>query len=167
MNVSDEELTLRDGLVVCPQCLASYQAVPPTQHPSTATSADAQPAVTTASPVAQYCPHCGQNIGKTINYCPYCGASLHDTGDAHRHDQRERHRHGKPQAESLSQPSRQPKPAVPASEGVEWRPLLPSYSISREHNEPASPRFMAFAVATILALLALLAFIIYHASLIS
>lgn len=172
MTVSLEELSLRDGLVVCPQCLNAYQAV----EAGTLPAVTAQPNQT-QQPSKHFCPHCGQDIGQDIshgiNYCPYCGGSLrHEPSglqqtkqpsndsrpDTNHHRPRTSQRHaGKSTNNHTSHSNESPQ-------GFDWKPMIPSYRLVRQReNEPASIGFQAFAIAVILALLALLAFIIYHA----
>ena len=163
MNVSPEELSVRDGLVVCPQCLNAYQAIEPgtlpRPHSPQAETADETEHM---QPPMRYCPHCGQSIGEGINFCPYCGKALnaasdstetisnHDTGKRHQSSRRS-HEHGT-HTSTLS------------DTGFDWKPMIPSYRLAQHrHREPASPAFQAFAIAVIMGLLALLAFIIYRA----
>ena len=59
--MSLEELSLRDGLVVCPQCLTAYQAVEQgTLPPQVSRLEDS----TTATHAKRFCPHCGEKIGQ-------------------------------------------------------------------------------------------------------
>ena len=163
--MSLEELSLRDGLVVCPQCLTSYQVVEPgTLTPPTSKSGGAK-----TVPTMHFCPHCGESIGEGINFCPYCGGNLHvntpevtnpvkandnpasQSGHGS-HDKGTSHRHG--------------GNAEKDQQLFDWKPIIPSYRLAQiRRQEPASLRFQAFAISVILALLALLAFIIYKASL--
>ena len=172
--MSLEELSLRDGLVVCPQCLTAYQAVEQgTLPPQVSRLEDS----TTATHAKRFCPHCGEKIGQGINFCPYCGGNLRDDAasspddvvktassrETGIHDKEQvsqqganKHRHGNPDKDDEPQQT------------FDWKPIIPSYRLAQiRRSEPASPRFQAFAIATILALLALLAFIVYHASLLN
>ena len=172
--MSLQELSLRDGAVVCPQCLTSYQAVAAGELPA---QDDLRPTTKTA-PDIHYCPHCGEGIGHGINYCPYCGGNLH-------------------QASEIAAPTADSGPSAPApaaaapsrgkkssrrghhhqdgshgedneKQSFDWKPIIPSYRLAQiRRHEPASLRFQAFAIATILVLLALLAYIIYQAYLIN
>ena len=165
--MSLEELSLRDGLVVCPQCLTSYQAVEQgTLDPPTEKRGDTMTAST-----MHFCPHCGEGIGDGINFCPYCGGSLHantrdtkanptktdDNPDSH-------HRHGSHDRGTIHH--RRGSNDEKEQQLFDWKPIIPSYRLAQvRRHEPASLRFQAFAIAVIIALLALLAFIISHASL--
>ena len=166
LDVSLEELSLRDGLVVCPQCLTSYQAV----EPGTLTPPATKNGGAKTVPTMRYCPHCGESIGEGINFCPYCGGNLHantldaanptkavDSPASHsRHGSHDKgtshHQHGNDKEKE--------------QQLFDWKPIIPSYRLAQiRRQEPASMRFQAFAISVILALLALLAFIIYKASL--
>lgn len=170
--MSLQELSLRDGLVVCPQCLTSYQAV---EAGSLTPPGDNRPSAKDTR-VMHYCPHCGESIGDGINYCPYCGGNLHVSRpavlsptdpDAQQSDHdtlpsthRPRHSATRQQGGAETESDEQ--------QTFNWKPIIPSYRLAQiRRQQPASPRFQAFAIAVILALLALLAYIIYHASLLS
>ncbi len=164
--MSLEELSLRDGLVVCPQCLTGYQVVEPGElSPPADKRGD-----TKMAPAKRYCPHCGESIGEGINFCPYCGGNLHatsadvtanlakaeNTPASHSmhasHDKETADRHGNHTEKE--------------QQLFDWKPIIPSYRLAQvRRSEPASLRFQAFAISIILALLALLAFIIYKANL--
>ena len=173
MNVSLEELSQRDGLVVCPQCLSAYQAVEPSTLPADEQS---RGKANETAPVMHYCPHCGQSIGTGINYCPYCGRSLHvpetsaviaATPVAAQHIASDRRSPDSNHADAHQSPN-DPSNKSTSTQTFDWKPMIPSYRMSRlRQYEPASRGFQAFAYATIIALLALLAFIIYHARLLS
>lgn len=169
MTVSLEELSLRDGLVVCPQCLNAYQAVEAGTLPAVHGTKVDDPA---AHPPKRYCPHCGQDIGHGINFCPYCGGSLHTDEDSAT---------GMETHQVTNQPAAQPNPPhtterhsgktshhrqenrPKTTQAFDWKPMIPSYRLDRQRqHEPASLGFQAFAFAVIIALLTLLAFIIYH-----
>lgn len=155
MSVSPEELAQRDGLVVCPQCLTAYQAVPPGSLPQAASLSTKHTAGTDAP--KRFCPHCGKRIDEGINFCPYCGNKLQHMPPPI------------PTPESSGQElfaNKHVEPAEPthAVDSFEWKPLLPSYRyVDRHAHEPASKRFQAVAIAIILALLSLLAYIILQA----
>ncbi len=175
LTVSPEELSLRDGMVVCPQCLKAYQAVEagtlPLAEVRHAQSSDG------AAPSKRFCPHCGQDIGHGINFCPYCGRSLHaadvpaaqavavrpDAAVPASGPYASRAKEESSQSSSGQSPASTASPAQPEVE-FDWKPMIPSYRlIQHRQHEPASLGFQAFAIAVILALLVLLAFIIYHA----
>lgn len=164
--MSLEELSLRDGLVVCPQCLTAYQVVEP---------GELSPPVdkrgnTKMASAMRFCPHCGESIGEGINFCPYCGGNLHAASavatatSAKSHDTPASHpMHGPSDKETSNhrQGGRAEKEQL-----FDWKPIIPSYRLAQvRQREPASLRFQAFAISIIIALLALLAFIIYKASL--
>lgn len=164
-SISPEELSSHGGLVVCPQCLASYQVegvelpAPPAQAAEVRTEADA--------PV-RFCPHCGQPTAEGFSYCPYCGSVLPGQEGTTRSSAAPPasvgavSRRGKPSSSGKHRP--QPDEQQSAS-ALDWKPMLPSYSLARHHLEPASTRFQVFAFVIIMGLLALLAFIIRQAML--
>ena len=127
-----------------------------------------------AAPSKRFCPHCGQDIGHGINFCPYCGRSLHAADVPAAQAVAVRPDAAVPASgpyasrakEDSSQSSNGQSPVSTAQPEVEfdWKPMIPSYRlIQHRQHEPASLGFQAFAIAVILALLVLLAFIIYHA----
>lgn len=165
--MSLEELSLRDGLVVCPQCLTAYQAV----EQGTLSPQVSRGEESTSAHAKRFCPHCGEDIGQGINYCPYCGGSLRE------------HAAGRAEVTAASRHESAVRDNAQASQHVaskrrhddgdkddeirhafDWKPIIPSYRLAQiRRSEPASPRFQAFAIATIVALLVLLAYIVYHA----
>lgn len=176
MNVSLQELAQRDGVVVCPQCLSAYQAV----------DAGTLPAPPAAAPARQhYCPHCGEDIGQGINFCPYCGGRLHDTAsdtlaphavastqpsqasaETKRRDSSSGSRHSSNHHRQSSRRHSGTDSADAEAPMFDWKPMIPSYRLAQhQRHEPASLGFQAFAIAIIIALVALLVFIIYHAML--
>lgn len=151
INVSQEEIALRGGKVVCPQCLGSYHI-----H----TDLTAEQVLAARGRKKPLCPVCSREVPSDadVSFCPYCGSSLHPA---------------KPEPEPEPEPE-QPKPAreknKPRShhsnhhsnrQPVNLVPTL-QYHHYQEPAQPASLRFQAAAWAVILALLAVLAYILYQ-----
>ncbi|MBP3738055.1 MAG: zinc ribbon domain-containing protein [Muribaculaceae bacterium] len=175
MQVSAEEVALHGGVVVCPQCLATFDA------------SEMVPAGTEARRIAvrvidehltySFCPHCGQRIPQGVNFCPYCGKSLkHIPGETIPQPE-------PPQSSSQHTAADQPATTDKArtderrsshrrhstsSSNKKWNPILPTYRYAgakRKERQKASLPFTIGALLVIAAQLALLAFIIYKVSL--
>ena len=154
VDVWQEELSLRGGMVVCPQCLTPYDS----QHQAELPAGHRTPVATTRKPQRHYCTHCGHALQGDINYCPYCGTSV----------KKER------QATLTKQPpvisaaatiaaTTPPPPVKPASgSNAVWQPVLPSYRLhAPTRRQPASLRFRIAAVIVIAILLAVLGLIVH------
>ena len=175
MQVSAEEVVLHGGIVVCPQCLTTFdvgEKVPSdlnVSRVSTREKAEHHAYV--------YCPHCGQRIPQGINFCPYCGQSLklleHTEAEAQEDapevdeaapaEAPKEHHHREKHGERTSK----------SSSSKAWNPMLPSYRYAhrnmtwRSGKEKAGFWFTVASLFIIFAQLALLAFIIYKVSLLS
>lgn len=169
--VSTEELTMHDGVAVCPQCLAVFD-------PSTGDLRTARPRGTHRSmpapqsePVKQqqegysYCPDCGKPLPPDVRFCPYCGIKLVPDAPAA----------SKPVVAATVAPALQPQEApaqptqveTPEERKRKWTPMLPSYSFRHTvRKQPASLRARIVGFTVIIALVALLALIIYEGCLI-
>ena len=169
MDVSSEELALRDGRVVCPQCLNDYQAVDPATLPKVVVPVEQHQEPTSRTP--HYCPHCGEDIGRVIHFCPYCGKSLivdsesiDDEADAQPAERQQASSRRTSHHGHSKHAHRHEHNAGNATPAFDWKPMIPSYRmVQQRQHEPANIGFQAFAIAIIIALLVLLAFIIYHA----
>lgn len=174
MQISAEEVALHGGAVVCPQCLAVFDA------------ADMVPAGTVPERVPVrvieehltygFCPHCGRKIPQGVNFCPYCGRSLKQVEPAPAHE---------PAAAAVApQPVSPPAPeAAPADKTLvekssqaqpkAWNPILPGYRYAKRNigwrsgGQRAGVRFTVMALMVMAVELAVLAFIIYKISLLS
>jgi len=72
ITVSEQELAIHAGNVVCPQCLHSF-VVPGWQD-----KAAPSPHASQETPTAySFCPECGHTLPHAaVKYCPYCGVLL-------------------------------------------------------------------------------------------
>lgn len=173
MQISAEEVALHGGAVVCPQCLAVFDA---SGNVPEGTVAQRVPVRVVAEHLIYgYCPHCGKKIPQGVNYCPYCGHSLKSVSQL-----------------SPEVPVAEPSPAVddlpvhieePADKTavasqthippLSWNPILPGYRYAkntmswRSGKQKAGPWFTLGALVVIAAQLALLAFIVYKVSLLN
>ena len=79
MAVSQEELVIHDCQVVCPQCLAvcSYEGgVLTVRDDSDAPYRHTASVETSVKEASRFCHSCGKQIPEGISFCPYCGADL-------------------------------------------------------------------------------------------
>ena len=178
MQISAEEVALHGGAVVCPQCLAVFDAagsVPP------GTVAERVPVRVIEEHLTYgFCPHCGRKIPQGVNFCPYCGQSLREIPAAVTGD----NSIAKAEAPAgvVDKPSAKPTAAVSTAAQPDktrvataraWAPVLPTYRYAkagvswRSGKERAGVGFTVCALVVIAAQLALLAFFIYKVSLIS
>lgn len=181
MHVSDEEVALHGGSVVCPQCLAVYTVgdvdVSPDAVIASRTATATEPAISYG-----YCYSCGKKIPAGINYCPFCGKSLSQEAIAAMQQQQQQQQvaASRPAATQVAattataQPKAkggdtQPDDAAKASSDIDWKPFLPTYHFSvadrqaQREKHRASRTFTFVALVIIVAQLALLAFIIHKA----
>lgn len=174
--VSQEEIAMRDGVVVCPQCLAMFDT-DGSLHVSSDTGLSRASQPLTADSATQqahycYCPDCGKPLPADVNFCPYCGISLKNLTKT-----------TPSPAVAVAQPIVQAEPVVaqpvamgaaietgvPVTEAPSWVPVYPTYHY-RKHkwgHGPASLRTRIAAYIIIAALLILFVFIVYQGMLIS
>ncbi len=174
--VSSEEVAVREGVVVCPQCLAVFDMdgnLHTSQPRHVTRSVSEQPDKRQQQPEARrddnttepflYCPECGKPLPGGINFCPYCGIALAAETTAHT---------------TPSQPARQEQPAATApaattrskpAPAAQWTPVITTlhYQPNKWGTEPANTRTLAAGYTVIAALLVLLVFIIYKGLLIA
>ena len=196
LHVSAEELLLHGGAVVCPQCLAVFDAGDKVPE---GTVASRSGRVTEEHLSYAYCPHCGRKIPEGVNYCPYCGQELaaagHDSAaatepltaqpaddtnapaaDGDKHTEKRSHREHRSEHRSerghSSSGSHRSSSQRSSSSNKQWQPVMPSYRYAKTvgwHSgaQKASPLFAAIAWLVIAALLALLAFIIHKVNMLT
>ena len=181
MRVSDEEVALHGGSVVCPQCLAVYTVgdvdVSPDAVIASRTASAAEPKISYG-----YCYSCGKKIPTGINFCPFCGKSLSQEAIAAM-QQQQGHQplpqqqpapSPAPAAATVAQPATEvadttPDDAQKASSEIDWKPFLPTYHFSvadrqaQREKQRASRTFVFVSLVIIIAQLALLAYIIHKA----
>lgn len=170
--VSPEELTMRNGVVVCPQCLSVFDAdgklrkdSPKGNH----RSMPEQPEATKADDKSyNYCPDCGKPLPGDVRFCPYCGIRL---SEPVRVPQQVKSVSTASQPRASQQPMQaQPtagQAAVSDAKERKWTPMLPSYSFGHAlRPTPASLRARIVGYTVIGALIALLGFILYQGYLI-
>ena len=167
--VSSEELSLHDGVVVCPQCLAVFDenGVRETPQPGRVRVAQSQPQPqATAVDEVTYCRHCGKPLVSDANFCPYCGKRVRGVepvpSDEPMVDLQPEPQ--QPQYEAPASPA--PAPKEPA---MKWTPVYSNYHYREPKwgEGPASLRARLAGYVVIAVQLALLAFIVYKAVLIS
>lgn len=184
--VSAEELAMREGVAVCPQCLAVFdmdgnvhQHQANTKTRQAATEVDetpvhaAQPVISQAytapAPEAyHYCPECGKPLPGSVKFCPYCGIRLAaPTAPAPRTQV----------APVASTPATVDTSATAAQHEEErqlppaakWAPVFPTvhYRMRKWGSGPASLRAHFVGYSAIIVLLAIFVFIVYQGMLIS
>lgn len=174
--VSPEEMIMRDGVVVCPQCLSVFDAEGTVREsrpqgeyrtpepesvadkPSTATPA--QEDIRQSNQTAySYCPYCGLGLPDGIRFCPYCGVRLVDGVEE---PQEERAEDKIP----VSIPSATDSKKDPSHKELlsyKGTPMLPFYNFRHmKEKEPASVAFKLVAYPIIVALLVIFIVIIYQ-----
>lgn len=79
LDVSLEEVTMREGVVVCPQCLSVFDMDGNTRDndepQGEVRKPQGQPA-SEAGDTFSFCPECGHSLPAGVNFCPYCGTKL-------------------------------------------------------------------------------------------
>ena len=177
MQISAEEVALHGGAVVCPQCLAVFDASG--NVPAGTVAERVTVRVVEEHLTYGYCPHCGSKIPQGVNFCPYCGHSLKDisapSADAPTFaDKVVTPAIATPVASDLpDEPSAAPADNTRVAPPNAWNPILPSYRYAKGHmswrsgNAKAGTWFTLGALVVIAAQLALLAFIIYKVSLLN
>lgn len=162
--VSAEEVAMREGVVVCPQCLAVFDMDGNVRHKAQQGTArhleeasEQSPAPIAAEQDAfSFCHECGKPLPQGIKFCPYCGIKLGVVPAAVAADPVVVH--DEPQdAPADAEP--QPEPEEP-----KWTPVYPTYHY-QEHKwgtEPASPRARLAGYSIITVLLIVLGVIVYH-----
>ena len=176
MQISAEEVALHGGAVVCPQCLAVFDASGNVPEGTVAERVTVR--VVDEHLTYSYCPHCGSKIPQGVNFCPYCGHSLKDIA-APAAVTSAAAEMSSPTIATPTAPDVPPEtPAAPADKTRvtppnAWNPILPSYRYAkgnmswRSGNAKAGTWFTLGALVVIAAQLALLAFIIYKVSLLN
>lgn len=176
MQISAEEVALHGGAVVCPQCLAVFDASGAVPEGTVAERITVR--VVDEHLTYGYCPHCGSKIPQGVNFCPYCGQSLKDISAPTPVAPAEV---SPPENPAPAEPKLVPEtpPAAPADKTRvqqsprAWNPVLPSYRYAnsnmswRSGNAKAGTWFTLGALVVIASQLALLAFIIYKVSLLN
>lgn len=184
--VSHEELSMREGVAVCPQCLAAFDMdgqlrSPQPQvkirqaQPASGDTGRPMPTRLTAQPLPQhegysYCPECGKRLPPQVNFCPYCGIRLASSstpapgGEATPSSTPPA---PAPHASSPAPSSAEPEPQL--APALAWTPVFPTvqYRMRKWGSAPASLRTRAVGYTVIIVLLALFAFIVYQGMLIS
>lgn len=184
--VSAEELAMRNGVAVCPQCLAVFDMDGNVQQPRVNNTArqisdnapetvsaapHPAPSQASAAPVTEafrFCPECGKPLPAGVKFCPYCGLRLAAPAASAPRVQA---------AMATESPAVADKPAASAPEenerqlppAAKWAPVFPTvhYRMRKWGAGPASPRAKFVGYTTIFLLLALFAFIVYQGMLIS
>ena len=165
--VSSEELSLHDGVVVCPQCLAVFDdnGVRQAPQPGGVRVASSQPQEPVSDEI-HYCHHCGKPLVSDANFCPYCGKRVRGVEPVPSDE---------PMADLQPEPQ-QPQDETPASSApapkepaMKWTPVYSNYHYREPKwgEGPASLRARLAGYVVIAVQLALLAFIVYKAVLIS
>ncbi|MBO7609279.1 MAG: zinc-ribbon domain-containing protein [Muribaculaceae bacterium] len=176
MQISAEEVALHGGAVVCPQCLAVFDASGNVPEGTVAERVTVR--VVEEHLTYGYCTHCGSKIPQGVNFCPYCGKSLKSL-PGQQNEASPEIVETKPDIEDtvtrhIEEPADKtkvvtPKPAAPRA----WNPILPSYRYAKNNmswrsgNARAGTWFTLGALVVIAAQLALLAYIIYKVSLLN
>lgn len=169
--VSSEELSLHDGVVVCPQCLAVFDdnGVRQAPQPGRVRVASPQPQEPVSDEI-HYCHHCGKPLVSDANFCPYCGKRVRGADPAPAEERQEERVEENLPAPQPQQPDAIADDAPTAQEpAVKWTPVYTNYRYREPKwgEGPASIRARLAGYAVIAAQLALLAFIVYKAMLIS
>ncbi len=150
ISVSQEEIALRGGNVVCPQCLGSYHI-----H----TDLTAEQVLAARGVVHPHCPECDRELPPQsgISFCPYCGASLSPS----------RHEPEPQKTEPVREKPTEHKPRHRHTHHTpeqKWTPMIPTYYHNQnDQTKPAGALFQILAWLIILALTAVLVYVIYHA----
>lgn len=178
MQVSAEEVALHGGAVVCPQCLAVFDATDSVPQGTIARRPTVR--VIEEHLAYEYCPHCGHKIPQGVNFCPYCGTSLKAIAGAATPATALPEPQLPQQATGIA-PITPPDAAKPpldtapeaAAQQPKWNPILPGYRYAktgsgwRSGAQRAGVRFTLAALAVIVAELAILAFTIYKINLLN
>ncbi len=180
MEVSAEEVAMRGGVVVCPQCLAVFDLdgnLRTEQPQHTTRHIEEEPAREQAAPAAQnavnepyhYCPECGKPLPEGVKFCPYCGTSLATpTAPPSPTPQPQPKREEQPRAtQAASTTSKGDKKQ--ATKTTQWAPVMPTlhYRPHKWGSGPASVRARLVGYTVILAELAVLAYTVYQGMLIN
>ncbi len=187
MAVSQEELVIHDCQVVCPQCLAvcSYEGGKlVVRDDSDAPYRHTAPVVESQQETSRFCHRCGKQLPGGISFCPYCGADLKAPFDEQESAVAvtvETVAPPKPAPKPIPEPApvQQQRPAIRTQTLRETsRPTVSSpeqvedklRTVSRQYNSThprlhqngtmPGPVFKAVAYAIIVALIALLIYII-------
>lgn len=171
--VSQEEIAMRDGVVVCPQCLAMFDAEGNLCETRTAGRVRSMPAPETSHNDAEqpysYCPDCGKPLPANVNFCPYCGIKL-------KADKASTEVNNQPAAPTdiNNYVQQQVAPVASAPDNKEeevvptWTPVYPTFHY-REYKwgtEPASLRTRIVGYTVIVAQLILLCIVLHQGYLI-
>lgn len=185
MYISPEELEARNGVAVCPQCLAMFY---PNGRPED-DNTDANPGghhgradrTVGDAHTYRYCYRCGEQLPGNVPYCPYCGEHLSERTDDDAYatstdaPQYEDSRNVSQEPTTFAQPSpagkqeRAEEPMTARTMERRDRPVLARIDFFKRSQDslPASLPVQLVCYTVIIALLAVLVYIIYKASLIS
>ena len=163
--VSSEELSMRGGVAVCPQCLAFFDMdgnIVNASRQGHSRMKAGEPTLPAKDPEAySFCPECGKPLPGGIRFCPYCGIRLSAPTEPRR-DEGVAPESLKPAPVSVTpepqpvvQPVAQPQPS-------QWTPVYPTYYRERKWgSEPASLRTRVVGYCIIVAQLIVLLVIVW------
>lgn len=180
--VSAEEVAMREGVAVCPQCLAVFDMDGNVHTPQVnsrtrkqvfddAPVDSSRPIVSQAyaapAPVAEayrFCPECGKPLPDGVKFCPYCGQRL--AAGATMIVKAPVASPAVSQTVIENTPAEEERILPPAAK---WAPVFPTvhYRMRKWGAGPASLRARFVGYTAIFVLLALFAFIVYQGMLIS
>lgn len=172
LDVSLEEVTMREGVVVCPQCLSVFDMDGNTRDndepQGEVRKPQGQPA-SEAGDTFSFCPECGHSLPAGVNFCPYCGTKLSQL----RRSQAAAATVDTPETrvtepeDSQEPPQAQPD-ATPPRRSSKPTMMVTNPQVGRRKwgTGEASTRARAAGYTAIVMLLGLLVYIIYQATLV-